>query len=99
MIRELDYEKLKKSLAFLFERYAPPGLIKPEAHPIRVLERMEKERMMMARRGLAVAFADMIEATQDFSAAQIREADTEMKKLGAYTLSFLRSRLTRRRSR
>jgi hypothetical protein len=99
VIRELDYEKLKKSLAFLFERYAPPGLISPEAHPIGVLERMEKERMTMARRGLAVAVADMIEATQDFSAAQIREADTEMQKLGAYTLSFLRSRLTRPRSR
>ena len=41
----------------------------------------------------------MIEATQDFSAAQIREADAEMQKLGAYTLSFLRSRLTRRRNR
>ena len=99
MIRELDYAKLKKSLAFLFDRYAPAGLISPEAHPIRVLERMEKDRMTMARRGLAVAIADMIEATQDFSAAQIREADAEMQKLGAYTLSFLRSRLTRRRNR
>jgi len=52
---------------------------------------MEKERMTMARRGLAVAIADMIEAAQDFSAAQIRAADTETQKLGAYTLSFLRS--------
>jgi len=99
MIKELDYDKLKKSLSFLFDQYAPSGLISPEANPIRVLERMEKERLTMARRGLAVAIADMIEATQDFSAAQIRAADTETQKLGAYTLSFLRSRLTRRRSR
>jgi len=64
---------------------------------VRVLERFEKKRMAMARRGLIVAIADMVEGTQDFSSAQVREADTELKKIGAYTLTFLRSQLTRRR--
>jgi len=49
---------------------------------------MEKERMRMARRGLAITIADMVEGTQDFSVTQVRVADTEMQKLGAYTLIF-----------
>jgi hypothetical protein len=97
--QEVDYEKLKKSLGFLIDRYSPSGIVTPESHPIHVLERMEKERMTTARRGLTVAVADMVEGTQDFSAAQVRAADTEMQKLDAYTLSFLRSRFTRHRSR
>jgi hypothetical protein len=99
VIRELDYEKLKKSLAFLFERYAPPGVFTPEAHPLRVLERFEKQRMSVARRGLIVAIADIVESMQDFSPAQVREADVELAKIGAYTLTFLRSHFTRRRQR
>jgi len=31
MIKELDYDKLKKSLSFLFDQYAPSELISPEA--------------------------------------------------------------------
>ena len=99
MVKELDYEKLKKSLGFLVDRYIPPEFLNPEAHPVRVLERFEKKRMAMARRGLIVAIADMIEGTQDFSSAQVHEADAELKKIGAYTLTFLRSQLTRRRSK
>ena len=53
----------------------------------------------MARRGLIVAIADNVEVTQDFSPAQVREADAELEKLGAYTLTFLRSRFTRRGKR
>jgi hypothetical protein len=99
VIRELDYERLKKSLAFFVDQYTPPRVLTPETHPIRVLECMEKERMTMARRGLAIAIADMIEGTQDFSVTQVRVADREMQKLGACALSFLRSRFTRRRGR
>jgi hypothetical protein len=97
--RELDYEKLKRSLAFLVERYVPTELLTAEAHPIYVLERMEKQRVAMARRGLIVAIADMLEATQDLSTSQVTESDEAMEKLDAYTLSFLRRRFARRRSR
>jgi hypothetical protein len=80
----------------LFDRTAPLGIITAEAHPLRVLEQFEKRRTAMARRGLVVATADMIEAVQDFSSAQVREVDAELEKIGAYTLTFLRSQLTRR---
>jgi hypothetical protein len=99
LIREVDYEKLKKSLAFFTDQCAPPRIVTPETHPLRVLERFEKQRMSMARRGLIVAIADNVEVTQDFSPAQVREADAELEKLGAYTLTFLRSRFTRRGKR
>ncbi len=74
----------------------PTELITPEAHPVRVLERMEKKRMEVARRGLSVAIADMVEATQDLSASQLLDADAELERRDAYPLSFLRSRFTRR---
>jgi len=96
---ELDYEKLKRSLAFFVERYLPAEIVTPETHPVRVLERMEKERMTMARRGLSVAIADNVEGAQDFSPSEVREADAELERRGAYTLTFLRSRFTRRRNK
>jgi hypothetical protein len=99
VIREVDYEKLKKSLAFFTNQYAPPGIVTHETHPLRVLERFAKQRMSMARRGLIVTIADNVEATQDFSPAQVRKADAELEKIGAYTLTFPRSRFTRRRKR
>ena len=99
MVKELNYEKLKKSLGFLVDRYIPWKFLDPEVHPVHVLERFENKRMAMARRGLIVAIADMVEGTQDFSSAQVREADAELKKIGAYTLTFLRSQLRRRRSK
>jgi len=96
VVKELDYEKLKKSLGFLVDRYVPQEVLTPANHPLRVLERMEKQNMAKARRGLMVAIADTIEATQDFSPERVRETDVGLEKIGAYTLTFLRSRLTRR---
>jgi hypothetical protein len=99
VVKELDYEKLKKSLRFFIERYLPREILTPENHPVRVLERIEKLSMAKARRGLIVAIADNIEATQDFSAAEVCDADAELERIGAYTLTFLRSKLTRHRSK
>ncbi len=76
----------------------PQEILNPENHPLRVLDRIEKISMAKARRGLIVAIADNIEATQDLSPTQVREADAELKKIGGYTLTFLRSELPGRRS-
>ena len=97
MLRDFDYEKLKRSLGVIVERYVPPEILTPEAHPVRFLEHMEKKRMATARRGLIVAIADNIEATQDLQPAELREVDAELEKADAYTLSFLRSHFTRRK--
>ena len=96
VLKDLDYEKLKKSLGFLVDRDLPPEILNDQTHPVRILERMEKKRMNGARRGLIVAIADMIEATQDLSPARVYETDAELEKIGAYTLTFLRLQLTRR---
>jgi len=39
---DLDYAKLRRSLAFFVERCVPMEILGPKAHPIRVLGRMEK---------------------------------------------------------
>lgn len=97
MAQDIDYEKLKRSLAVLFERYTPAELLTPTAHPVRSLERMEKKRLASARRGLTVAIADMVEGMQDLSLSELREVDAALEKADAYTLSFLRSHFTRRK--
>jgi hypothetical protein len=98
MHTDLDYEKLKRSFRFLVQRYVPTELVTPEANPIRVLERFEDKRPVMARRGLIVAIADIIEALQDLPAAKVSEIDQEMENCDAYRLSFLRTRLSRRKA-
>ncbi|MDQ2868091.1 MAG: hypothetical protein M3R59_06750 [Verrucomicrobiota bacterium] len=98
MYRDFEYAKLKKSFAFIIERYMPAEIVGP-GDPLRFLEQLEKQRMAMARRGLAVAIADSVEGTQDFSPAAVREADEEMEKIGAYTLTFLRTRFMRKRTK
>ena len=83
VLRDLDYGKLKKSLVFLVDRDLPAEILTDETHPVRLLERMEKTRMAVARRGIIVAIADMIEATQGFSPERVCENDAELEKFGA----------------
>ena len=75
----------------------PSELLTPWADPIKALERNEKRNATMARRGLYAAIGDLVEATQDLSVAQLRDTDAELEGRGAYTLSFLRSRFSRRK--
>src|SRR4051812_19486806 len=97
MLQDLDHEKLKRSLALIMERYMPPEILTPDAHPVRILEHMEKQRMTTARRGLTVAMSDVVEGTQDVAGTELRDVDAALEKADAYTLSFLRSHFTRRK--
>jgi hypothetical protein len=99
MLSDFDYDRLKLSLDFLVHACLPPDLLTPEAHPVRVLERMERHSAKNARRGLTVAIGDFVEMTQDFTPAQIEVADAELARRGAYTLSILRLRFGRRRNK
>ena len=97
--RDLDYARLKRSFGYLVDHYAPVELVTPDMHPLKILERWEPSHMSRARRGLAIALADMVEATQDFCAERVAEIDRDLEKRDAYTLSFLREHFTRRRDR
>jgi hypothetical protein len=99
VLRDIDYTKLKKSFEFLVQRFMPTELLTPWADPIKALERNEKCNATMARRGLYAAIGDLVEATQDLSVTQSQEADAQLESRGGYTLSFLRSRFSRRKQK
>ena len=97
MLRDIDYSKLKKSFEFLVQHFVPTELLTPWADPIKALERNEKRNSTMARRGLYAAIGDLVEATQDIASEQLHDADAQLQSCGGYTLSFLRSRFSRRK--
>jgi hypothetical protein len=99
VLRDLDYGSLKKSFEFLVEHFMPTEVLTPDAHPVRVLERMETQSEATARRGLYVAIGDFVEATQDLPAAEVQDTDSQLEARGAYSLSFLRSHFSRRRDK
>jgi hypothetical protein len=96
---DLDYSRLKRSLEFLVEQYVPANVPRRDSDPARRLEHDEGRSMTIARRHLSVAIGDFVEATQGFSIEHILAADSELERRGAYPLSLLRSRFSRRRNK
>jgi len=97
MHNDIDYSRLKRSFEFFVEQYLPENLITSESHPIRLLEREEQRSATRARRSLAVAIGDFVEATRGYSLEHVLAADSELERRDAYTLSLLRSRFSRPR--
>jgi hypothetical protein len=96
---DLDYSRLKKSLEFLVEQYVPHNGIPHDSHPARLLQRYERRSMTIARRHLSIAIGHLVEATRGFSIEHLVAADSELERRGAYPLSLLRSRFSRRRNK
>ena len=94
---DLDYDRLKRSLQFFVEEYIPLNLVGGDSDPVLRIERRERHSMTMARRSLLASVGDFVEATRGFSVEHIFAADTELEQRGAYTLSLLQSRFSRRR--
>ena len=96
MFPDLDYARLKRSVGYFVEHYAPGKLIAPRSHLVKLLERDGPSRMSRARLALAVAIADFVDGTQDFCRERVSEIDGDLQKRDAYTLSFLREHFTKR---
>jgi hypothetical protein len=96
---DLDYSRLKRSLEFLVEQYVPTNVPRRDSDPVRLLEHDEGHSMTIARRCLSVAIGDFVEATQGFSIEHMLAVDSELERRGAYPLSLLRSRFSRRRNK
>ena len=96
---DLDYSCLKRSLEFLVDQYVPENLFKPDSHPVELLKNDEERNPTRARRRLSIAIGDFVEATRGFSIEHVLQADSELERRGAYTLSLLRSRFSRRRNK
>ena len=85
MIRDLDYSRLRRSLAYLVEQYA--GEIAPNepAKPLEQENRRESDQSVLVR-----AIAEFVEGSQDFCAERVSEIDRDLERRDAYTLSLLR---------
>ena len=95
MFPDLDNARLKKSIEYFVEHFAPAELITPGPPHVKLVECTEPSDMTRTRCALAVAIADFIEGTQDFCRERVSEIDRDLQKRDAYTLSFLRDHFTR----
>ena len=90
MFPDLDYSRLKRSLEYFAEHYAPAELNATGSGPVQLLEGDGLSRMSRAKRALVVAIADFVDGTQDFCRERVTEIDRDLQRRDAYTLSFLR---------
>jgi hypothetical protein len=77
------------------ERFPPPATLRPEHHPVAVLESFEKTSMSKARRGLGLALSDTLEMSWDFPPDEIAAIDREFSARGIITLTEMRRRYSR----
>jgi hypothetical protein len=92
---ESDYAKVKEFLAFFFERYFKTVSLRPDQHPIAVLEAFEKVSVKKANAGLRMAINDCMEMAGDFGNAEVESLDSELRSHGIVTLSELRRRYSK----
>jgi len=91
-----DYDKAKLFVGNFYDLYMRRASSKPESHPIAVLENFELKSMANARRGLAMAINDIVEDTSGWHPEQVASANREMNKVGAFTLSEIRRRYSKK---
>lgn len=92
------YEKLKIFFVCYVDWFVPVGekSQNPEDQPIAFLENLEKKSTSDAKRGLQMAVNDVVEMTADWSPQKVAEADAKFSSRGAFTLSEVRRRYSRR---
>ena len=95
-IAENEYGTLKAFFVAWEERFPPPATLRPEHHPVAVLESFEKTSMAKARRGLGMALNDTLEMSWDFPPDEVAAIDREFIARGIISLSEMRRRYSRR---
>ena len=92
-----DYEKLKIFMGFFFDLYKSNPGIKPEHHPLAVMERMIIEHSSAnIRRALEMTINDMIEDSAAWHPEQVAEADVKFAAAGTFTLTEVRRRYSKK---
>jgi hypothetical protein len=94
-ITESEYPPLKAFFVAWQERFPPSATLRPEHHPVAVLESFEKTSMAKARRGLGMALNDTLEMSWDFPPDEIAAIDREFAARGIISLSEMRRRYSR----
>jgi hypothetical protein len=91
-----DYEPLKAFFAVMSDLlFSHADALPPEQRPRAALEATEARSMANARQGLGAAIGDIVEASDDFSPAQLAEIDARLAAVGLLTLSNVRARFGR----
>ncbi|NJC41825.1 hypothetical protein GGQ87_002120 [Brevundimonas alba] len=89
-----EYETLRRWAAEMFElTFEPLPNLKPEDHPISVLDATAAGAPARARQGLAMMIGDEVEMTAAFSPEEVARLDSHLRALALPTLSEMRLRV------
>lgn len=94
-IDQSEYNKLKFFLQYILKKFPIGDFIPEEDRPISVLERLEKQNMKLAIKGLQHAINDTMEKTKFLSIEEVRSFDRDLKHAGAYTLTEIRIKFSK----
>ena len=88
-----DYERMRSWMAHLVPEVFPK--IKPEHHPIEVLDRFAAKSPANARKGLAMAVGDIVAASDAWPPERVSELDGQFRSEGLPTLSEIRAKFSK----
>lgn len=95
-----EYYKLKALLRYYADHVMTTTMqLRPESHPITLLEETEKASMANARSGLKTAIHDIVDMTNNWRPSRVAEFDAELRNQGAITLTEARQRYSRKYQR
>lgn len=95
-MRDVEYEGLKKFMGLFYELCMANPSHRPESHPLLVLERLEKQSRLQAKRGLEMAINDCVEYSNEWSPDIVAMADKLFVLNGAPSLTEVRAKYSRR---
>ncbi|WP_148301160.1 hypothetical protein [Methylobacillus glycogenes] len=95
-MKDVEYEGLKKFMGLFYEFCMVKPSHRPESHPLIVLERLEKQSRLQAKRGLEMAINDCIEYSNEWNPDIVAMADKLFVLNGAPSLTEVRAKYSRR---
>lgn len=90
-----EYQDLKAFFVAWNEEFPPSPSLRPEHHPVAVLNLMESQSESRARAGLGMAINDILEESWSFSPSRVAAIDARFRNKGILELSQLRRRYSR----
>jgi hypothetical protein len=85
-----NYEQMRAWFARLVHETVPSELLTTETDPVRCLDQLAAQSPTKARKGLAMAIGDTVEATGDWPRDKVAGIDDELAGEGLPSLSAVR---------
>lgn len=92
----IDYDDLKLFYQTVVETVFNPRHIEGEAHPVRVLAKIEQESRALARRSLRIGVSDAMAKLRDETPEAISELSKKLAAIGAPSIPMVRAYLSRK---